>query len=286
LAHATCPSFPYTFTNGSTADASQVNGDFNAIANCFAPINAPAFTGRVGIDTTTTPIAPLDTVGTAAFGTAGANDDRVSINAGNIGINRNVGTGNIFTTAGYAYQIMHTASTTLASDYLNIRTYQPTGPVQASQALTIGANGNVAVLTTPTLLNFYVNGSAGGTGNWVGPSDVRLKKNIVPISDAMSLIRQLRAVRYQWKTSAERDVGKSMNLPVDKPQIGFIAQEVEKVVPEAVVPPQSGVPDAVYGLMEGKLVPVLVEAVKEQQAEIETLKADIAALKASKPAAH
>ena len=59
--------------------------------------------------------------------------------------------------------------------------------------------------------------------------------------------------------------------------MGFIAQEVEKVAPQAVSVPRKG-SDDIYGLKEGSLVAVLVEAVKEQQSEIEELRAKVAIL--------
>jgi len=51
----------------------------------------------------------------------------------------------------------------------------------------------------------------------------------------------------------------------DQAELGFIAQEVEKVAPEAVTAPKKGASD-LYSLKESELVPFLIEAVKEQQA--------------------
>ncbi len=48
VAHAACPTFPYSFTNGATADATQVNADFANVITCFAPLASPSFTGNVG----------------------------------------------------------------------------------------------------------------------------------------------------------------------------------------------------------------------------------------------
>src|SRR5882757_5122342 len=47
----TCASFPYTLTNGATADASQVMADFTAVGNCAASVAAPNFTGTADFAT-------------------------------------------------------------------------------------------------------------------------------------------------------------------------------------------------------------------------------------------
>jgi hypothetical protein len=64
-------------------------------------------------------------------------------------------------------------------------------------------------------------------------------------------------------------------LPVGEPQLGLIAQEVAKVLPETVTAPRPG-GDGAYSLKEDKLIPALVEAIKEQQAEIEALRRQMA----------
>jgi hypothetical protein len=99
-----------------------------------------------------------------------------------------------------------------------------------------------------------------------------MKTNISEIGGALDLVERLRGVRYDWRAPAEREVGKTLPLPVDERQIGFIAQEVAEVVPEAVSIPKKGT-DEPYALKDGALVPVLLEAVKEQQAEIKAQQA-------------
>ena len=89
-------------------------------------------------------------------------------------------------------------------------------------------------------------------------SDETLKDNITPIDSGLDKVMALQGVTYDWKSDGTAD-------------IGFIAQEVEKVVPQAVY----GKSDGEYGLDYGSLTSVLVEAVKEQQAQIEDLKAEL-----------
>jgi hypothetical protein len=61
--------------------------------------------------------------------------------------------------------------------------------------------------------------------------------------------------------------------------MGFIAQEVAQVAPEAVSAPKPG-SGAPYGMKDGALVALLVQGIKEQQARIEALEAKVAALEA------
>lgn len=123
--------------------------------------------------------------------------------------------------------------------------------------------GGVGIGTISPSYTLQVNGSVAGT-SWTALSDVRLKKNIVPIRGALALITQLRGVRYNWRPIRERSIGKSFKLPAGVPQVGFIAQELKRVLPEAVsVANEKG---GTMSVAESKVVPVLVEAVKELQA--------------------
>ncbi len=88
-------------------------------------------------------------------------------------------------------------------------------------------------------------------------SDIELKKDILPIKNALEKIKALRGVCFFWK---DESYGKGE-------QIGMVAQEVEGIIPQMV----STVKDTKLVHYQG-LVPVLVEAIKEQQREIEMLK--------------
>jgi hypothetical protein len=98
-------------------------------------------------------------------------------------------------------------------------------------------------------------------------SDIRLKENIAPLTNSLSKVLSLNGVSFNWKPEVSKDRSK---------QVGFIAQDVEKVVPELVKTDDKGMKSLEYGNMSA----LLVEAVKEQQKQIDDLKAEVEALKA------
>ena len=100
-----------------------------------------------------------------------------------------------------------------------------------------------------------VTGSLTATGNITAYSDERLKENVQTINDALGICGKLRGVSYTWKKEQYKDVG-------------LIAQEVEKVLPEVVWPVESGIKTVDYG----RIVGVLVQAINELKAEVDQLK--------------
>lgn len=100
-------------------------------------------------------------------------------------------------------------------------------------------------------------------------SDIRLKKDIKPLKSALSTLGKLQGKSYRWKDNNE-------------PDIGLIAQELEKVIPELVKTDNKGYKSIVYQ----KLTAVLIEAVKEQQQEINNLSNRIALLEGIPKAAN
>lgn len=101
------------------------------------------------------------------------------------------------------------------------------------------------------------------------PSDIRYKKDIHPLKSSLEKVLELRGVTYEWDKDKVHGAGFR-----EGKQIGLIAQEVEKVLPELVHTDRRGYKTLSYD----KLVPVLIEAVKDQQKEITEQKAAIAKL--------
>ena len=121
--------------------------------------------------------------------------------------------------------------------------------------------------------------SAIGNGMWTNGnvtaySDRRVKTNIEVIPDALSKVGKLSGYTFD-RTDVEEDPATGETNPVR--QTGVIAQEVLEVLPEAVM----GTDEEGYSVAYGNMVGLLIEAIKEQQGQIEDLKQEIQTLKAS-----
>jgi phage baseplate assembly protein gpV len=112
---------------------------------------------------------------------------------------------------------------------------------------------------------FFSNGSAGGTTTWSNDSDIRLKKNISTISSALDKVIHLHGVNYEWKETENHAEGL---------QMGFIAQEVKEIIPEVV--DSNG---DYYSMQYAPITALLVEAIKEQQQQMEKQQQQIEELK-------
>ena len=120
--------------------------------------------------------------------------------------------------------------------------------------------GNVGIGTTSPNAKLDVNGSIAVQGSVVHSSDARLKTEIKAIPDALEKVKQLRGVSYHWKDK-ELDTTS---------QLGLIGQEVEEVLPELV---STNRETGMKGVAYSQLIPVLIEAIKEQQRQIDELSA-------------
>ena len=129
--------------------------------------------------------------------------------------------------------------------------------VRLTTQLMIGADSNPAQ-------ELHVTGDGVFTGNITAyySSDISLKDNIRPIESALFKVQQIRGVTFDWNE-------KSNELQQEKGHdVGLIAQEVEKVLPEVIQIREDGIKAISYE----KVVPLLVEAIKDQQKQIEELK--------------
>jgi Chaperone of endosialidase len=108
------------------------------------------------------------------------------------------------------------------------------------------------------------------------PSDRRLKQDVQPLSDALHHLHQLRPVSYEYRQNVSPSP-----LPAGK-QLGFIAQDVERVFPECVTEDATGFKRVDYI----SLIPTLVAAVQEQQQQIDALQTEVAMLRREIPSAE
>jgi hypothetical protein len=124
------------------------------------------------------------------------------------------------------------------------------------------SNGTVGIGTTTPAYTLHVNGSVAGTSAYNNLSDGRLKKNVKTIDNALDKVMALRGVTYDWDTL----VNPAMRLDA-KNHLGFIAQELETVVPQAVSTSSDSMKTKAVAYSE--LIPLLTEAIKEQQQTIQ-----------------
>ncbi len=97
-----------------------------------------------------------------------------------------------------------------------------------------------------------------------------LKDNVRPLTGAVDIARALQGVRYVWKAGTPASIA-------GKPDIGFIAEDLDKVLPELVAHDASG---RAIGIDYAKLAAVSIEAIKEQQKDLDALRRQNEALEA------
>lgn len=133
------------------------------------------------------------------------------------------------------------------------------GDPNLTERMRIFVDGNVGIgLGNPSPRLLHVNGNILANGT-ITPSDSRLKTNIASLNYGLSEILQLRPVSYHWK-----------DKPNENLTLGLIAQETLSIIPEVVVAPASETEH--FGMNYPALIPVLIKAMQEQQAQIEDLK--------------
>lgn len=174
--------------------------------------------------------------------------------------------------------------------FFNGATAKPTNTVNFEEAGLAYAHLQIGALTCPTITftggiastsyttgtllvtggvgisgAMFVNGNVTSYGNVVSwfTSDKRLKTNIVPISDAMAKIDQIGGYKFDWN-----EEGRTLDPQAQLHEVGVIAQEIQAVLPEVVVERTNGYLAVNYE----KIIPLLIQGMKELQAEINTLK--------------
>ena len=131
--------------------------------------------------------------------------------------------------------------------------------------------GNLGLGTSNPAQRLHVIGNICATGTIGACSDARFKKNVEELKGSLDAVRHLRGVSFTWDRENFAD-----HQFAEGRQIGFIAQEVNAVVPGVV---QTG-SDGYLAVDYGRLTPVIVEAVKEQQKEVDSLRRENAELRA------
>ena len=118
-----------------------------------------------------------------------------------------------------------------------------------------------------TLMTLDRSGNVTFAGNVSANSDERIKKNIKKIENSLQLVQQLEGVTFNYTED-------------DRGGLGFIAQQVEKILPVLVGESLSSDGETYKNVAYGNMVAILVEAIKEQQTQIEEQNKRIAFLEA------
>lgn len=158
-------------------------------------------------------------------------------------------------------------------------------------------DGKVGIGTTePQGFRLFVNGdfkvegySYTKYGNWAG-SDIRFKKDILPLEGSLDKVLKLSGVSYEWvekddkkdgllESTNTEELGNKIEVKnkdfSEGRHFGVIAQDIEKVIPEAVKEDNDGYKAVNYA----EIIPVLIEAMKEQQKQISNQQKEIEQLK-------
>jgi hypothetical protein len=157
---------------------------------------------------------------------------------------------------------------TIAGTSSTLRFY-PAGST-SGETMRIGASGVGIGTTSPTQL-LSVNGTAGkpGGGTWDVFSDERLKNIKGNFTPGLSAVMRLQPLRYQYKPD------NALSFDSNKEYVGFGAQELQKVLPEAVSRNANGY----LQVSSDPILWTMLNAIKEQQKQIEQLKGEIRKLR-------
>lgn len=265
------------------------DGDFRLVASTGAGTSVDNEFFRVGITYNANFLAGMNlyrgqgsTDGYLAFSTTATERVRIDAN-GNVGIGVLPNTSYILRTttdggkgvnlntfamgksggdyAWAGYNFVPTASSGVytynATDFAAAIRYGQSGAIQVFTASSGTSGTTISWASGPYVAN-------AGT-SWTSASDERLKNITGLITDALPKVSQLRAAKFTWKSDS-----------TNKPQVGLIAQDVLKVLPEAVDTTTD--PEA-FGVSYTEVIPLLVSAIQELKAELDAVKAELATVK-------
>lgn len=145
---------------------------------------------------------------------------------------------------------------------------EPGGTISSTRAGSTSATSTLEVYSTGAgAYRFYVDmsGTIGATNTSISAiSDIRLKENVRDLDTGLDTILALKPRRFDWKEGKGKDV---------KDDMGFIAQEVEEVLPALIGGWKAGEgePDDLKSVKAGDLIPVLVKAIQELTARVAQL---------------
>ena len=131
------------------------------------------------------------------------------------------------------------------------------------------AGTNIGIGTTAPSEKLHVVGNIFATGTISVPSDARFKRDVVPLTGALAKLDGLQAISFERNALAAEALGEPAS---GKRELGLLGQELEEVYPELVT--RTG-PEAYRAVDYSRLTVVLLEAIKEQQRQIEALQQEL-----------
>jgi len=145
-----------------------------------------------------------------------------------------------------------------------------------SSWMTLSHPGNVGIGVSRANTRLHVLGTiyatadvrAGGDVTAYYSSDIKLKENIKNISNPLEKINSIRGVEFDWTDEYMKQHGGEDGYFIRKHDVGVIAQEIERILPEVVIDRADGIKAVKYD----RIVALLIEAIKELKSEIDILK--------------
>jgi hypothetical protein len=237
---------------GTTSPAQKLDVNGDIAVKGASVINKASAALTIG-DT-----AGTDSVTSLNLTTAGRNTEVFLDDAGNVGINTATPSYNLTVDSGTNDIGILTASSDSGSyvGFLDNSTSTIPKIGAVGNKLILDASQYVGIKRTDPSYALDVSGTIRATGDVIAYSDARVKENVETIPNALDKVKAMRGVGYN-------------KIGEKKRSIGVIAQEMLEVMPEAVHKDDSGM----YSVAYGNLVGVLIEAMKEQQSQIDELKA-------------
>ena len=267
---------------GARSGLANISGSSNAFfgtdaggANTNADANAFFGNGSGGSNTT----GNNNSFFGALSGDANINGANNSFFGNSVGLGNTSGSGNVFigknagnTNATGDFNTVIGNNADVVSDNLNHATAIGAGAVVASSnTIYMGRSDGSDTVRIPGAMVLGTLGSAGSTAlcrnasNFIATcsSSLRYKTNVETFTNGLDVVRRLRPITFDWKEGGMHDVG-------------FAAEEVNKIEPLLTTTNADG---QIEGVKYAQITTVLVNAVKEQQEQIEVLQKQIEALK-------
>ncbi len=237
--------------SGGGYRAFVANGSVGGVTKFGATSGGGESRGALAIQTNDADRMYIDVNGNVGIGTTNTSTGRLAVDGGDLVVRR----------TDLAFQPSLTISPGYSLSYVLLSASSTAGGTFDGIVIQPGS-GIVGIGARNPSYKLNVSGDVCAF-NYFNCSDARLKKNIVPLTDVLKKLDNIRGVKFEWNENDD-----SLIQTAPGAHIGIVAQEMEKEFPELVLKDDKG-----YGAVDySKLSAVLLEGIKEQQKEIEELK--------------